>query len=285
MKEKRVKLKMIKADARGWVDIKEYKKRLTRKTKLITICHAGNIYGTIMAAKDICALAKENGVFTLLDSAQAVGRLPVDVKEIGCDFLNICGRKHLCGPQGTAALYVRKELIESLRPILIGGVSAKLNREYGYKLWPGIRRYIAGILNTSGVIGLGAAVDYWQAIGMETIRLHCLEMQEFLFNGLEELGGAIYSPREKEMQVGIISFRIDGVDPDYLCRELEERYRIIIRSGSPGSPVFKEMGVNKVNRIAPHYYTTKEDVDQLLRALKEIKEGLSMDSSKTRKAE
>lgn len=272
MKQKGIKFKMIKADPYGCVDIKEYKKRLTKKTKLISICHASNIYGAILDARAICALARENGVLTMLDAAQTVGRMPVDVKEIGCDFLNICGRKHLCGPQGTAALYVRKELIETLEPVIIGGGSAKLVSDFEYELFPGMLRHNAGILNTSGVAGLGVAIDYWQKIGMKAVRRHNLELQEYLFDGIEELGSVIYSPRKKDIQIGIISFRINGVDPDFLIKELEEKYKIIIRAGSPGSPVFKELGVNKINRLAPHYYSTKEDVNELLRAMKKIRD-------------
>lgn len=272
IRQKGVRFQLIEADPHGWVDVEEYKKRLTRKTKLIIICHASNIYGTILDVKAICALAKENGVLTMLDAAQTLGRMPVDVKEIGCDFLNACGRKHLCGPQGTAALYIRSELIESLEPIIIGSISTKLTSDYEYEFWPGMKRYNAGILNTAGVIGLGAAVDYWQEIGMVTIRRHCVEMQEYLFQGIEELGSVIYSPRKNEIQVGIISFRINEVDPDFLIKELERKYRIIIRSGSPASPVLRQLGVNKINRLGPHYYTTKDDVDELLEATREIRD-------------
>jgi cysteine desulfurase/selenocysteine lyase len=272
MKTKGVKFQMIKADPQGWVDVEEYKKRLTKKTKLIIICHAGNIYGTILDVKAICKLARENGVLSMLDAAQTVGRMPMDMKEIGCDFMNTCGRKHLCGPQGTAALYIRREVIESLEPLIIGGLAAKLTGDFEYEHFPGMRRYYAGILNTSGIIGLGAAVDYWQEIGMDKFRSHCVEMQERLFEGIEELGSVIFSPREKERQIGIITFRINGLDTDHLIKELEDKYRIIIRSGSPGSPVFKELGVDKVNRVAPHYYTTKDDVDQVLQAMREVRD-------------
>jgi cysteine desulfurase/selenocysteine lyase len=137
MKKKGIKFKMIKGEPNGWVDAKEYKKQMTKKTKLIVICHAGNIYGTILDAKAICSMAKENGILTMLDAAQTVGRMVVDVKKIGCDFLNICGRKHLCGPQGTAGLYIRRELIETLEPIFIGGISTELAGDYGYKFYPG----------------------------------------------------------------------------------------------------------------------------------------------------
>jgi len=275
MKTKGVKLQLIKAEPNGWVDVKEYEKRLTKKTKLIILCHAGNIFGTILDVKEICRLARENGVYSMLDAAQTVGRMPVDVKDIGCDFLNICGRKHLCGPQGTAASYIREDLVELLEPILIGGIAAENTSDYAYEFWPGMRRYNTGILNTSGVIGLGVAVDYWQQIGMETVRSHCQDMQEHLFQGIEDLGGVIYSPRDKEIQVGIISFRIDGVDPDVMAKELEDNYRIIIRSGAPGSPVFRELGEKKINRLGPHYYTTKEDVDRVLQAMKEIRDKVS----------
>jgi cysteine desulfurase/selenocysteine lyase len=205
-----------------------------------------------------------------------VGRMPIDVKEIGCDFLNTCARKHLCGPQGTAILYIRKELVETLEPIIIGGQHhAEIVSDYEYRYFPGIIRYNAGILNTSGVIGLGAAVDYWQGVGMEVVRRHCAKMQEYIFQGLEDLGSTIYSPKKTEIQIGIISFRLNRLHPDPLIKELEDKYRIIIRSGSPGSPVFKELGVDKINRLAPHYYTTKEDVDLLLRAMREIQDKAS----------
>ncbi len=272
MKQKGIKFQMIKADPHGWVDLKEYKKRINKKTKLITVCHASNIYGTILQAQAICDLARENGLLSMLDCAQTVGRMPVDVKKIGCDFLNICGRKHLCGPQGTAALYVKKDKIEMLEPVLTGGGAAVLVSDYEYKYLPGMLRHNAGILNTSGVIGLGVAVDYWQEIGMETIRRHNLELQETLFDGIEALGSTIFSPRKKEIQIGVISFLIKGVDPDFLIQELESKYKIIIRAGAPGSPVFRELGVNKVNRLASHYFTTREDVDQLLEAMREIRD-------------
>jgi len=276
MKEKDVKFQLIKADPQGWVDVKEYKKRLTKKTKLIILCHAGNIYGTLLDAKAICSLARENGVFSMLDTAQTVGRMPIDVKEIGCDFMNTCARKHLCGPQGTAILYIRKDLLETLEPIIIGGQHhAEIVGDYGYRYFPGIKRYNAGILNTSGVIGLGAAVDYWQEVGMDAVRRHGVEMQECIFQALEDLGSVIYSPKKTGIQIGIISFRLNKVHPDLLIKELEEKYRIIIRSGAPGSPVFKELGVDKINRLAAHYYTTKEDVDRLLRGMKEIRDKAS----------
>lgn len=275
MKTKGVKFQLIKAEPNGWVDVKEYEKRLSKKTKLIILCHAGNIFGTILDVKEICRLARENGVYSMLDAAQTVGRMPVDVKDIGCDFLNICGRKHICGPQGTAATYIREDLIEMLEPIIVGGISGEATSDYVYEFWPGMRRYNTGILNTAGVIGLGVAVDYWQQIGMEKIRSHCIDMQEYLFQGIEDLGGEIYSPRDKEIQVGIISFRIDGVEPDVMAKELEDNYRIIIRSGAPGSPVFKELGVKKINRLGPHYYTTKENADSVLQAMKEIRDKVS----------
>ncbi|OGP90016.1 MAG: hypothetical protein A2156_01460 [Deltaproteobacteria bacterium RBG_16_48_10] len=273
MKERGIKFELIKADEQGGVDLPEYKKRLTKKTKLIILCHSGNIYGNILDAKAICTLARENGAYSMLDAAQTIARMPIDVKDIGCDFLNTCARKHLCGPQGTAILYVRKGLSEQLEPIIIGGQHhADIVGDYEYKLFPGIKRFNAGILNTSGVIGLGAAVDYWQEIGMDAVRRHCVEMQERLFKGLEEIGSVVYSPRKSEIQVGIISFRINGLHPDALIKPLEEKYRIVIRSGAPGSPVFKELGVDKINRMAAHYYTTKDDVEQLLKAMKEIRD-------------
>lgn len=279
MKQRGITFKLIKADPHGLVDVKEYKKLFTKKTKIIIICHASNIYGTILDAKAICALARENGVLTMVDAAQTAGRMPIDVGKIGCDFLNFCGRKHLCGPQGTAALYVRRELIEKLDPVLIGAGAAKLTSDFEYQLYPGMKRYEAGILNTSGVIGLGVAIDYWQEIGMETVRRHCADMQDYLFQGLEELDCIIYGPKKKEIQVGVFSFRIKGVDPDLLVKELDNNYKIIVRSSSLGSPVFKELGVKKVNRLAPHYYLTKDDADQLIRAIRKIR-----DQAKPRKS-
>ncbi len=272
MRQRGIVFKLIKADPHGWVDVEEYKKLITRKTKLIILCHASNIYGTILDAAAVCGLARQNGVLTMVDAAQTAGRMPIDAGEIGCDFLNFCGRKHLCGPQGTAALYARRELIETLDPVVIGAGAAKLVSDFEYQLYPGMKRYEAGILNTSGVIGLGVAIDYWQEIGMETVRRHCADMQEYLFQSLEELGCIVYGPKQREIQAGVISFRIKGLDPDFLVKELDNNHKIIVRSSSLGSAVFKELGVEKVNRLAPHYYTTKDDADQLIRAIKRIRD-------------
>ena len=270
MNKKGVKFRMIKADEHGFVNLEEFKKRINPKTKLIVICHASNIYGSILEAREICALAKENNSLSLIDAAQTIARLPVDVKDLGCDFLAICGRKHLCGPQGCSALFVREDRIGLLEPIFVGGGAAKITGDFEYELFPGVGRFNAGILNTSGAIGLGEAVKFWMNIGIDRVREHIKNMSIRIFEKLEKLDATIYSPKDMERQAGIISFRLPTIHPDELADTLEKEYKILIRSGSPGSPVFKELGVDKINRLAPHYYTGDEEFERLFEAIENI---------------
>jgi len=272
MNEKGVKFRMIKADENGFVSPLEFKKRINSNTKLVVVCHASNIYGSILNAKEICMMSKEVGALSLVDGAQTIGRIPVNVNDLGCDFLAICGRKHLCGPQGSAALYIKKDLINRLNTIFIGGGAAQLvkDEDFDYEFFPGVTRFNAGILNTSGAIGLGVAVKYWMDIGLEEIRDYIIKLSKQIFEELTKLNATIYSPQDISRQVGVISFRLPNVHPDVVADVLEKKYKIIIRSGSPGSPVFKELGVDKINRIAPHYYTGADDMERLFSALHEI---------------
>lgn len=272
MKEKGVRFRMIKADKDGFVSPSEFKKRINSNTKLVVICHASNIYGSILNAKEICKLSKEAGALTLVDAAQTIARMPVDVNDLGCDFLAMCGRKHLCGPQGSAALYIKKDIMDKLNTIFVAGGAAKLvkDNDFDYEFLPGVDRFNAGILNTSGVIGLGVAVKYWMDIGIEEIRDYIIKLSKEIFEELKKLNAAIYSPQDISRQVGIISFRLPNVHPDVVADTLEKKYKIILRSGSPGSPVFKELGVDKINRISPHYYTGADDMNRLFSALHEV---------------
>ncbi len=254
----------------GFVDLDEYKKRINPKTKLVVICHASNIYGSIQDAKAICILVKENGSLSLVDAAQTIARMPVNVKDLGCDFLAICGRKHLCGPQGCSALFVKEDRINLLEPIFVGGGVAKMTEDFEYELFPGVGRFNAGILNTSGAIGLGEAVNFWMNIGIDKVWEHIRNISIRIFEKLENLDATIYSPKDMEKQAGIISFRLPQIHPDQLADTLEKEYKILIRSGSPGSPVFTELGVDKINRLAPHYYTGDEEFNRLFDAIEDI---------------
>lgn len=259
--------RIMKADDRGLLDLAEVERLLGPRTRLLSICHVSNIYGTIQPVEAMCALARSRGVMTLVDAAQSAGRVAVDVRALGCDFLALCGRKHLCGPQGTAALYVRAGMEERLEPPFLDGGSCDLLGERGYRLRPGMRRFQAGIMNAAGAIGLGTAAECWGRVGIENVRRQVARLTPLVIEGLRKLDCEVWSPEDEAIQAGIICFRPRWTSPEALTTELERRHRILIRAGHPSTPVLRDMGVSTLNRLSPHYYDEESSVQSLLAAI------------------
>ena len=271
-KEFGVNLKIVKADREGMVDPKQIENNIGPNTKLITVTHVSNVFGTIQKVEEIAEIAKKHGILYMVDAAQSDGRIPLNVRAIGCDFMAFCGRKALMGPQGTGFLYGRRPLLEMLEPLNIGGRAANVISESSYRLTDLPYRFEAGILNTPGVIGLGQAIDYINEIGIENIRLRLRELSKLMINGLEEVEGIqIYGARDAGLQGGIISWNIDGMDCHKIARSLDEKWNIYVETGFLGTPLaFKDFGVNGVVRTSVHYYNTEEDLEKLFGALREL---------------
>ncbi len=248
---------------------------LLKGVSLVAVTHVSNVLGTINPIKKIVQKARQAGALVLVDGAQAVPHMPVDVKKLGCDFYVFSGHKML-GPSGVGVLWMRKSIAQNLPPFLTGGgmVNSVTLNETEYLDAP--RKFEAGTPNIEGVIGLGAAMDYLQKIGMDKIREHEKLLTEYALKKLPQiLGLTIYGPLTAEKRGGIIAFNIEGIHPHDLAGLLD-RDGIAVRAGLHcAMPIHQRLGISSSVRISFYIYNTFEDIDRLVESLKLIKDKLT----------
>ena len=258
-------LKVLEIDESGF--LKEgYKTQISSKTKLLAISEASNVLGTIQNIKEITKEVHKVGGLVLVDGAQAVPHMKVDVQSLNCDFYAFSGHKML-GPTGIGVLYVKKEILENMKPYQVGG---GMIREVSYEKAtyddiPG--RFEAGTPNIADAIGLGSAIDYLTKIGMENVRKHGIELLTYAFDKLSlNPKIEIYGPKRGEIEgrTGVISFNVQGVHPHDLASVLDAE-GVAIRSGHHcAMPLHKKLGLPATARASFYLYNTKEDIDALL---------------------
>ncbi|MGQ9477242.1 MAG: cysteine desulfurase [Candidatus Bipolaricaulia bacterium] len=269
---KGVSLKFIDVDERGRLKLEELPKLLTKRTRLIGCIYASNVLGTVNPVEEIIEAAHRVGALVLLDGAQAVPHLPVDVRELDCDFLAASGHKML-GPTGTGFLYAKGELLEEMEPFLYGGdmiETVTLEGATWNKLpW----KFEAGTANIAGGIGLAAAVEYLEGLGMEAVYEHERRLLEFAWERLSRLKGVkLYGPTPDEAErLGIISFNLEGVHPHDLATVLDSE-GIAIRSGHHcAQPLMRRLGMEFAARASFYLYNTEEEVERLAAAVEEAR--------------
>lgn len=264
-KEKGAKLEFVDIDKNGELAGLED----ASGADIVSILHASNVLGTINDAEKICRVARDGGGVSVIDASQSVPHMPVDVKKMGCDFMVFTGHKML-GPTGIGVLYGRKELLEKMEPFLFGGDMILEVRKDSCR-WNEIPyRFEAGTPNIEGAIGLGAAVDYLNSIGMEEVRKHEVELLSYALEKLKD-EVRIYGPLDAEKRTGLISFNVPGVHPHDVATILDEE-GIAIRSGHHcAQPVHDRLGLESSARASFYLYNTKEEVDRLVEAIKKVK--------------
>ena len=250
------------------LDMGSFERLLKESPKLVAVTHCSNVLGTINDVAKVCAMARAAGAATLVDGAQAVPHAPVDVKSIGCDFYAFSGHKML-GPMGIGALVARKELLEEMDPFHGGG---EMIREVflDHSTWNDVPyKFEAGTVNVADAIGLGAAVDYLSAIGMEKVRQHEIRLLEYALKTLGEVKGFHqYGPLDSGRRAGVISFNYADIHPHDLATVLDEE-GIAIRSGHHcAQPLMRWLGVTATSRASFHVYNSYDDVDALRAGLK-----------------
>lgn len=236
---------------------------ITKNTRLVTVTHASNVLGVVTPAEEIARICHDAGALLLVDMAQTVPHMPVDVSRIGCDFAAFSGHKML-GPTGTGVLWMREPGIE---PLLFGGGAVETVTGNSFTFAEGYQRYEAGTGNIAGGIGLGVAVDYLRRIGMENVRRHEQALTDRIIDGLRDLDRVrVYAPERPEERVGVVSFTIDGIHPHEIARHLDEEAGIMIRSGHHCCmPLMERLGLPEgTARVSPGPYTTHEEADLFL---------------------
>jgi cysteine desulfurase/selenocysteine lyase len=253
----------------GNLDLSDVDTIITPRTRLLSMVHMSNSLGTINPVKDLAARARAVGAAVMIDGAQSVPHMPVDVNDLDCDFLAFSGHKML-GPTGIGVLYVKRDVLERMEPFLTGGEMV-LEVSYDRATWNGLpMRFEAGTPNIADAIGLGAAIDYLDALGMENVRKHESRLTEYALNAFKELEDVdVFGPNDPARQGGIITFHNVEVHPHDLGTVLD-RQGIAVRTGHHCTmPVMRTLGVAATTRASFYVYNSEDEVDMLVDGVKE----------------
>ena len=253
----------------GLLDLSRRDEWLTSEVKLLSLTHISNTLGTLNPIERLCSQARQRGIVTLVDAAQSAGHRPVDVQDIGCDFLALSGHK-MCGPTGIGVLYGRLERLGEMPPWQGGGDMIE-TVDYLQSTWKQPpHRFEAGTPNIAGAIGLAAAMDYLDEIGRDRIAAHDAELAAYALERLSGLDGLrILGPRSG--RAGVLSFLMNGVHAHDVVT-LADHAGIALRGGHHcNQPLMKKLGIESTARASFYLYNTVEEVDRLSEALTEIK--------------
>ena len=245
----------------------EIKSKITDKTKIVSITHVSNVLGTINNVKEIIKYAHKKGAIVIVDASQSIPHMKIDVQDLDCDFLVFSGHKML-SPMGIGVLYGKKSLLNNMKPFLMGGDMIEYVYEQDTTFAPLPNKFEAGTQNVEGVIGLGAAIDYINKIGYDTIMEIEKEVVDYAYERLSKLDYLdLYVTPHKENHNGVISFNIRGVHPHDVASILDAE-GVCVRSGNHcAQPLLRSMGIDSTCRASFYMYNTKEDVDKLVDAI------------------
>ncbi len=241
---------------------------LDSTVKLFAFTHVSNTLGTVNPVADLCARARRRGIVTLVDGAQSVGHRPLDVQEIGCDFLAFSGHK-VCGPTGIGVLYGRRELLDGMPPFLGGGDMIS-NVDFFRSTWKEPpHKFEAGTPDFAAAIGLGVALDYVAAIGCDNIARHDAELAALAMDKLSSLPGLrLFGPRTGH--AGVVSFLLQDIHAHDVVTVADQR-GVALRGGHHcNQPLMKKLGVESTARASFYFYNTAAEVDILFETLREI---------------
>ncbi|NND02910.1 MAG: aminotransferase class V-fold PLP-dependent enzyme [Acidimicrobiia bacterium] len=254
----------------GEVDVAALAAMVGPRTKLISLNHIPTNLGLVNPAAEIGVVAREAGVPFLLDACQSVGQLPVDVRSIGCDFLTATGRKFMRGPRGTGFVWVARERIESIHPVVVDGHSAAWTSRHGYELEPNGRRFEVWEQNFAAKVGLGVAARYASAVGVEAGWDRIQALAGSLRAMLNDVPGVTTRDRGS-VQGGIVTFTVDGVHSSDVSRELRSRYiHTSFATVASARVDMEERGLESVVRASVHYFNSDEELETLVAAVAEI---------------
>lgn len=265
-----VEVVRVMADALGFVDPAHIRQACLPGTRLLMMNHCSNVTGTLQAIEDIGPWCRQQGILFMVDAAQSAGVFPINVEEMAIDLLAVPGHKSLLGPPGTGFLYVRTGL--ELRPLLYGGTGNFSQSAIQPTAMP--ERLESGTLNTIGLAGLKAGVEFIKSVSLDHIRVHEQELLTQLIDGLNSLPAvSLYGPLGSARHGGALSFNVKNIDPSMLGFRLDHEYGICCRVGLHCAPeVHGTIGTlpEGTVRLSPGYFNTAEEIDQTLAAIRTI---------------
>lgn len=264
------RLEYVGIDENGFLDLEHLIELISsKKVRLVSLSHMSNVLGTIVPIERIIKIAHENDIPVLVDGAQSVPHMPVNVKNMDCDFLVFSAHKML-GPTGVGVLYAKKEFLENMRPFMAGGDMIKEVFKFHTNYNEVPYKFEAGTPNIADVVGFGAAIDYLEKIGMENIRKHEIDLTEYALESILSINHlTVYGPRDPNYRGGVISFNIADIHPHDLATIMND-HGIAIRSGHHCAQVLMQrLDVPATSRASFYIYNTKEEIDKFVNAIKE----------------
>ncbi len=251
-------------DPNGRLDLSNISDLINEKTKVVALTHQSNVLGTINPINEIAKQVRKVGAFFVLDACQSVPHFAVQVSELDIDFMAFSGHKMLA-PTGVGVLWGRQELLDEMPPFLTGGSMIETVSMESATYLPAPKRFEAGVPNMAQVVGLGAAVDYLNKLGMENIHNHEIQLTKLAIDGLSQIKGLqIIGPTNLEMRGGVVSFAIEGVHPHDLGQALDQ-YGIAVRTGHHCAwPLIKKFKVVATTRASLYLYNNTADIEALV---------------------
>ena len=268
-------LKYIPLQEDGSLSLEDVRATITTNTKIVAVTLVSNVLGVINPIKEIAKIAHENGAVMVVDGAQGAPHLAIDVQDLDCDFLGFSGHK-MCGPTGIGVLYGKKHLLENMEPVEFGGEMIDFVGLYE-STWKELPwKFEGGTPIIAGAIGLGAAIDFLQEIGLDKILEHEHKLAAYTIEKMSTIEGlTIYGPKEAENRAGVVTFNLSDVHPHDVATVLDAE-GIAVRAGHHcAQPLMKWLDVSATARASFYLYNTEEDIDKLVEGLAKTKEYFS----------
>lgn len=269
--EQGLEINVLPVTEQGELDLREWERLLNKEPKIVCFTHMSNVLGTLNPVAEMCAQARDAGAVSVVDGAQSAPHLPVDVRAIGADFFAFSGHK-MCGPTGVGVLWGRAKLLNEMPPFLGGGDMIKRVQMTGFEPNEIPYKFEAGTPSICEAIGLGAAVEYLESVGMESIWKHEQELISYALEGLGEINGiTVYGP-EAHKRGGVASFTLEGVHPHDIAQVLD-RDGVAVRAGHHcAMPLHTKLNVVATARASFYLYNTQDEVDLLVEGIGRVRD-------------
>lgn len=268
-------LKYIPLQEDGTISLDEARKVITPNTKIVSIMHVSNVLGVINPIKELAEIAHENGAVMVVDGAQGAPHIKIDVQDMNCDFYALSGHK-MCGPTGIGVLYGKKHLLEEMPPVEFGGEMIDFVDLYD-STWKELPwKFEGGTPIIAGAIGLGAAIDFLESIGLENIEQHEHKLAAYSLKRMSEIEGlTIYGPMDASKRAGVVTFNLEDVHPHDVATVLDAE-GIAVRAGHHcAQPLMRWLKASATARASFYLYNTEDDIDRLVEGLVKTKEYFS----------
>ncbi|MCC8022724.1 MAG: aminotransferase class V-fold PLP-dependent enzyme, partial [Clostridiales bacterium] len=268
-------LQYLDTDENGLVTVEALASRLTSRTKLVAVTQISNVLGSLNPIRELAAAAHAEGAIFVMDGAQSVPHIPVDVRELDVDFMAFSGHKMLA-PEGIGVLYGKRERLEAMEPVILLGCMLEDVTRPAVRLREGPQRFEPGTPNVAAAAGLDAAMDYLERAGFDRIAAIESELTAYLIDGLSQISGAqVYGSPSPEMHRGIVAFNLEGVHPHDVATFLDAD-GVAVRAGHHcAQPLMGHLGISSCCRASLYLYNTRADVEQCIQALEKVRRWFS----------